>query len=81
MSSDALKLLEDALRLPENDRADLAARLLESLDPEGDEGAEDAWAAEVERRIHEMDSGKVQPIPWSEARRIIGGETDASPRN
>ena len=33
MSSAAIKHLEDALRLPDRDRADLAARLIDRLDP------------------------------------------------
>ena len=32
MSTTTKKLLEDALQLPDRDRADLAARLIESLD-------------------------------------------------
>ena len=45
------------------------SRLL--LDEEVDEGAEAAWAEEIAKRIHELDSGAVTPIPWSEARRRI----------
>jgi putative addiction module component (TIGR02574 family) len=52
-------------------RAALAARLLESLDSEIDEDAEEAWDAEIARRLDEIDSGRVKMIPWSEARRQI----------
>jgi putative addiction module component len=67
MTPDPHRLLEDALKLPPEARAALAASLLESLDEEIDEDAEAAWA----KRIHELDSGMVTPIPWPEARRRI----------
>ena len=73
MATDPVKLLEEALKLPAEARAALAASLLESLDDGVDEDAEAAWAAEVTRRLHELDSGTVAPIPWSEARRMILG--------
>jgi hypothetical protein len=37
-----------------------------------EEGADpSAWSEEIKRRIAELDSGKVKPIPWEEARRQI----------
>lgn len=77
MSTDQEKLLEEALRLPPEARAAFAARLIESLDTEIDPDAEAAWASEIERRVAEIDSGKVRLIPWSEARKQI---LDASGR-
>jgi putative addiction module component (TIGR02574 family) len=71
MTPDPHRLLEDALKLPPEARAALAASLLESLDEEIDEDAEAAWAKEIAKRIHELDSGMVTPIPWPEARRRI----------
>jgi len=71
MTPDPGKLLEEALKLSPEARAALAASLLESLDERIDEDAEDAWAEEIAKRIHELDSGAVTPIPWSEARRKI----------
>ncbi len=77
MSSSAEKLLDDALRLPPEARAALACRLLESLGTDVDEGAETAWAEEIGRRLKELDSGQVKPIPWAEARRQILRGADA----
>ena len=71
MTPDPGKLLEEALKLSPEARAALAASLLESLDEEIDEGAEAAWAEEIAKRIHDLDSGAVTPIPRSEARRRI----------
>lgn len=49
MTTTAQKLLEDALTLAANDRAELAAQLLASLD-DAEPDVEKAWAAEIERR-------------------------------
>ncbi len=53
-------------------RAALATSLFESLD-EGpaDQGVEAAWSEEVKRRIEDIDSGKVQMIPYEEVRRRL----------
>lgn len=66
----AVKLLENALELPENDRADLAARLIDSLDRQVDDDAPSAWDAEIALRIADVDRGSVKAIPWPEARRM-----------
>ena len=68
MSTLAEELYRKALELEERERAALAARLIESLDTEFEEGVEAAWLAEVERRMEERDSGKVQSISWDEVR-------------
>lgn len=73
MALDPGKLLEEALKLTPEARAALAASLLESLDEQVDEGVEAAWAEEIAKRIRELDSGAVTPVPWSEARRMILG--------
>jgi len=73
MTPDPSKLLEEALKLSPEARAALASSLLESLDEAVDEGAEAAWAEEIGKRIRELDSGTVTPVPWSEARRMILG--------
>lgn len=61
-----LEILEaEALKLSAEERARLADRLLASLfeDPE----IEEAWAAEVDRRIAEIESGRAQLIPAADA--------------
>ena len=61
-----LEILEsEALKLTIGERAALAQRLLASLDKDAE--IEDAWAAEIERRIAEVESGAVQVIPIAEA--------------
>lgn len=55
----------EALKLTTTERAKLAEHLIASLDE--DTEIEDAWAAEVERRIAEIEAGTVQLIPAEEA--------------
>ena len=55
-----------AMALSQKDRAALAERLLASLDEGEDEGVEEAWAAEAERRDRELQEGKVKGIPASQ---------------
>ena len=57
-------ILRKALTLPERERADLIGALIDSLDADVEEGVEDAWRDELERRAHELESGAVQSIPW-----------------
>lgn len=74
MRSDVEAVLLAAMRLPPEARAALAAELIQSLEREQDEPAEDveaAWAAEIRRRIEEVDAGEVATIPWPEARARI----------
>lgn len=71
MRPDAARLWSEALKLPPEERAALAASLLDSLEEAVDEGAEAAWASEIAKRLEELDSGRVIPVPWAEARRQI----------
>jgi len=65
MASTVEVLEAEALQLPAADRARLVERLIASLDM--DPEVEEAWAAEVERRNAEIESGAVQLIPGPEA--------------
>ena len=71
MNADLSRLLKDALRLPPEARSALAGHLLDSLDSKIDPDIEEAWDAEITRREHELDSGKVKSMSWAEARREI----------
>jgi putative addiction module component (TIGR02574 family) len=71
------ELLQNVMRLPENQRSELAARLLESLEeddaPSTPEEVRSAWIAELDRRARESDSGAVGGIPYEQAWREISG--------
>lgn len=71
MRKDPAELLKDALALPPEGRAALADSLLESLDQEIDEGAEQAWLDEIQKRLREIDTGAVAMLPWEEAERRL----------
>ena len=66
MARSAQELFEEAMRLDPEERATLMRLLIENLDGESEEGAEDAWRLEIERRMAELDSGSVQTVPWEE---------------
>jgi len=71
---DAKKVLTVALELPEHERAEIAAKLLESLDAAGDDDVDEAWAREIERRCAALDSGEAVTSDWSEFRARIERE-------
>ena len=66
-------ILVEALRLPDSERAALAASLIESLDTTVDADAEAVWAAEIRRRVAALDAG-APTTPWEQARKRIAGE-------
>ncbi len=72
MSTDVSELLKQAMELSPEERAALAASLINSLDQTVDPQVEAEWEKEIERRLAEIDSGE-RTIPWSEARRKILG--------
>ena len=68
MGRSAQELFEEAMRLDPEERTALMRLLIESLDGEADEGVEDDWQVEIERRMAELDCGSVQAVPWEELR-------------
>ena len=56
-----------ALCLPSSERAQLAEKLWDSLEPA--ERLPEAWTAEIERRRQEVCSGLVQAVPGAEVSR------------
>jgi len=65
-----LKKIEDAvLHLPENERAELAQKLLLSLDVRSEHDIAENWLEEAQCRARELDEGIVQPVPADEVRR------------
>ena len=70
MSGQALRLLDEALQLPEQDRAELALRLLDSVGEPADQ-VERAWIDEAKRRLAEIARGTAHTAPWVEARKRI----------
>ena len=78
MTAQVTKVFDDALKLGDNERAELAARLIDSLDSDREQDVEEAWAAEIEKRLEELDQDTATTIPWSEVRQRIMGNGDES---
>jgi putative addiction module component (TIGR02574 family) len=75
MTQEAAELLKKA-SFPVSERADLAGSLIESLDEAHDPSVEAAWDEEVQRRMADIDSGKVKPISLEEARRRLSSAVE-----
>jgi len=71
MTEVATNLLEQALSLTERERAEIAARLLESLDDADRDGVDEAWGCEIDRRCAALDSGEAVTSDWNEFRARI----------
>lgn len=76
MSQRTQEILQEALALPVDERADVAAQLLASLDDEdvATEDIEAAWAIEIEKRARRVLSGQSEGIPWEDVRRRAEAE-------
>lgn len=57
-------LLQDALRLPVEERSRMASRLIESLDE--DVAVSPAWQAEIQRRVQGVRQGTLRTLPHEE---------------
>lgn len=57
MKPDQSSLEDQVSRLPDRERARLALRILESLEPGSDENVDDLWLDEAERRLESYDRG------------------------
>ncbi len=59
------ELISEAISLPADIRALIVNKLLESLNPTKKE-IDELWAAEAEKRVEDIRTGKVKPIPGEE---------------
>jgi putative addiction module component (TIGR02574 family) len=69
MTHEAKELLQKASVLPDNERAELAANLIASLDEVSDPDADLAWQTEVTRRMNDVQTGKVNTVSRDEVQR------------
>jgi putative addiction module component (TIGR02574 family) len=71
MARSARELFEEAMKLDPQERATLVRLLIEALGAEREEGVDEAWREEIERRMAELDAGSVEgsrQSPWEEIR-------------
>lgn len=66
MSAIAEQITSAALTLPGQERAVLAQVLLRSIDAPEEEGVEDAWKAEIARRMERIRAGTATGRPADE---------------
>ena len=77
MTTTVSEFLDAALALPEPDRAELAKRLAASLTGGPRSRLHPAWAAELRRRAHEIDSGSAEAVPLEEVRRRVRAQLES----
>jgi hypothetical protein len=68
----ANQLLKQVLELPLDERAKMAAELLESLS-DAEEGVEEAWASEIRNRVAAVRAGDLESTDW----RIVLDEVES----
>ena len=71
MSPDLKEFEVQALRLPANERASLAERLIASLDELDDTENERLWVEEAERRYQAYKQGRISAKPAEDAIRDV----------
>ena len=80
VSSSQQNVFDAALGLPENQRAELAEQLWQSLDSASQAEAADAWVVELRRRWKAVESGSTKiidgPTAISEMRQKYGADEE-----
>jgi len=71
MTQKSQVVLDEALKLTAQERAEVAEQLIASLDEGPDTGVEQAWQEEVQRRLQQVERGEVKTIPWEEVQRRL----------
>jgi putative addiction module component (TIGR02574 family) len=79
MNQKSESIISDAMLMPDEDRAMIAERLIASLDHEFEKDAEIAWQKEIEKRIDDIDRGKVTCMPWELVRMQLRKNSNVRP--
>lgn len=67
MSNESIK--KQALELSEEERAELAHLLIDSLDPEAEYESEESWSKELRKRIDRYEQGASSTKTWNEVKK------------
>jgi len=59
-------IVDAAMKLTEHERAEVVQELLDSLSPDAETLLDDAWAAELDRRVAAFQQGDADAVPWSQ---------------
>jgi putative addiction module component (TIGR02574 family) len=68
MSLTLTEIYMAAMDLPAEQRGRLVTLLVDSLPEAPSEEIEAAWAAEIERRVTDLDAGRAKLVSWEEVR-------------
>ncbi len=68
MSKTFTEVWQEAAELTEEERASVAGLLIESLEGEPDPDVQQAWAAEIQKRVAELEAGTAKTVAWEEVR-------------
>ena len=63
------KLRKEALQLSQEERAQLAHALIDSLNPETDFESEEYWSKELEHRINQYQKGASSSTTWENVKK------------
>lgn len=63
------KIRKQALKLSDNERAELAHMLIDSLHPEKVFDSEEDWLEELKKRINRYEQGESSAKSWNEVKR------------
>jgi putative addiction module component (TIGR02574 family) len=75
MSDRGTEILKEALSLPPGERAEIAERLLSSLDTPDRQRLDDLWASEAEDRLSAYERGEIKTVPAKQVFDEIGPKT------
>ena len=67
-------ILENALNMPQEQRAFIAGRLIDSLDDKVDANIEASWQDEIQKRIASADKGEASFMSWEAVKKRLRGE-------
>ncbi len=62
MTDKSKAVLEEALKLTADERAEVAEQLIASLEETPDADVQQAWQEEVQRRLQQIDRGEVELV-------------------
>ncbi|MDO9120025.1 MAG: addiction module protein [Nitrospira sp.] len=71
MTDKSQAIVEQALKLSPTERAEVAEKLIVSLDEAPDIDVEQAWQEEIQQRLQQIERGEVKTIPWEEVQRRL----------
>jgi putative addiction module component (TIGR02574 family) len=74
------EILEKAMALPRKKRGALAEELIDSLEPDEEDDLDPELRAVVERRLAELESGLVKPVPAEEVHERVKAKLRAARR-